>query len=219
MEIHPSKVLLAQKYMTSVARQYGKPVICATQMLESMTDNPRPTRAEMADVGNAVLDSVDTVMLSGETGNGDFIIESVDMMDEICKEVELSFDFSSYYKNFNRFANSKLLRKGKISGDTQSSLSMAEGHLDSLASSAVKLSLSLESDCIVVISDDDDLPRFISNLRPESYIVFPNQDESMLRKLTLNFGVVTTLVEELAEGRLLFGVLLSVCFIYFAVLI
>lgn len=109
MEIHPSKVLLAQKYMTSVARKYGKPVICATQMLESMTDNPRPTRAEMADVGNAVLDSVDCVMLSGETGNGDFIEESVNMMNEICKEVEMSFDFSSYYKNFNKIANLHLL--------------------------------------------------------------------------------------------------------------
>ena len=74
-------------------------------------------------------------------------------------------------------------------------------YLSSLASSAVKLSLSLESDCIVVLSDNDALPRFISNLRPESYIVFPNQNESMLRKLTLNFGVVTTLINASENGN------------------
>ena len=64
-----------------------------------------------------------------------------------------------------------------------------------MASSAVKLSLSLECDCIVVLSDNDELPRFISNLRPESYVVFPNKNESILRKLTLNFGIVTTLID------------------------
>ena len=76
-------------------------------------------------------------------------------------------------------------------------------YLSSLASSAVKLSLSLESDCIVVLSDNDALPRFIANLRPESYIVFPNSNESLLRKLTLNFGIVTKFISGLENGTLL----------------
>ena len=174
MEVHPSKVLLAQKYMTSKSRQLGKPVICATQMLESMTDNPRPTRAEMSDVGNAVLDSVDTVMLSGETGNGVFIEESVNTMVDICKEVEMAFDYSNYYKHSNR---------------STSRMNLMESTLKGLASSAVKLSLSLECECIIILSEDQQLAQYISNLRPNAYIIFPNQNEQLIRKLSLNFGV------------------------------
>lgn len=180
MEIDPSKVLLAQKYMSGMALKAGKPVICATQMLESMCDHPRPTRAEMSDVGNAILDSVDSVMLSGETGNGNFIEEAVGTMTGICKELELAFDYPGYYRNTNLFTTR---------------LSRFQTTLKGLASAAVKLSLSLESDAIIVLSNDPNLARHISNLRPGAFIVYPNSNESELRKLSLSYGVVPVFCE------------------------
>lgn len=96
VEMSPERVPMIQKKIIELCNRKGKPVITATQMLESMIHEPRPTRAEASDVANAIIDGTDVIMLSGETAMGEFPVKAVEMMNRIAKDVEAKIDFKTY---------------------------------------------------------------------------------------------------------------------------
>jgi len=148
MEIPTEKIFLAQKMMIQKCNYAGKPVITATQMLESMIKNPRPTRAEATDVANAVLDGTDCVMLSGETAAGSFPVEAVKVMTKICREAEASLDYYAMFKNILK----------------QAPLPMSP--LESLASSAVRTAHKVHASLIVVLTRGGSTARLVAKYRP-----------------------------------------------------
>lgn len=173
VELGPEKVPLWQKRIIQETNRRGKIVITATQMLESMITQPRPTRAEASDVANAVLDASDALMLSGETASGAHPIEAVRTMARIIEEIEKS----AYYRDNKRQPEIEL----EVSAN-------AIAHAAVIASRAMKLRT------IVAVSDSGGAVRLISEYRPEANIVALTTNEVSYRRLALFWGVTPVLI-------------------------
>jgi pyruvate kinase len=189
VEMNPERVPVVQKLVIARAREARIPVITATQMLESMRENPRPTRAEASDVANAIFDGSDAVMLSAETATGRYPVESVQMMDRIIREAEASI-VSFPHPRARQF----------------SSVAEATAELICHASEELKMKV------IAVFTETGTTARLISKNRPRPPIIAfsPNQDTR--RQISLLWGVLPRKigkirsVENMArvvEGRLL----------------
>ncbi|KAI9885448.1 MAG: hypothetical protein M1823_002754 [Watsoniomyces obsoletus] len=178
IEIPPAQVFIAQKMMIAKCNLAGKPVICATQMLESMTYNPRPTRAEVSDVGNAVLDGADCVMLSGETAKGNYPQEAVSMMHETCLLAEIAIPYVSTFDELRSLAPRPV------------------GTPESCAMAAVSASLEQNAGAILVLTTSGSTARLISKYRPVCPIIMVTRNPRASRYSHLYRGVYPFLFPE-----------------------
>ena len=175
VEIPVEEVPIVQKEMIAKCRRAGIPVITATQMLDSMQDNPRPTRAEASDVANAIFDGTDAIMLSGETAAGDYPVEAVQTMSNIAVRTEASlFDQDAYSL------------KAYDQEDTTEAIGQAVGHT----------AKNLKIETIVAATESGHTARMISKYRPKADIVAMTFSEATADALTLKWGVVPIVSEK-----------------------
>lgn len=169
VEIPAEDVPIIQKEIIKKCNAVGKPVIVATQMLESMTTNPRPTRAEVSDVGNAIFDGADAIMLSGETASGKFPVEAVATMKRIAKRIEDSLEYDALV------ANRGIDRK--------------YSHTDAIAHATVQLAYELDATAIITPTKSGYTTRVVSKYRPKASIVAFTPNQMVARHLNLRWGV------------------------------
>lgn len=169
VEVAPEKVPLIQKYVIRRALDFRRPVITATQMLESMTESPRPTRAEASDVANAVFDGTDAVMLSGETASGKYPLEAVEMMARIVAEAE-----------------SQLPNPLKPGHREAAHLSVAETICESMAHAATDLKIR----AIAVFTETATTARMLSKYRPPADIYAFSSNETVRNRMNALWGTV-----------------------------
>ena len=179
VEMPPEDVPVLQKMIIRKCNQAGKPVIVATQMLESMISKPTPTRAEASDVANAVLDGGDAVMLSGETSVGKYPLEAVQIMDKIIRKAEAGY-------------------AGGIRV-TERSHASVENRLDALGRAACVLAEQMNAAAIVAVTRSGQTAKVISRYRPHPRIIAITDQPGILRRLNLFWGVQGVVIDRLAD--------------------
>jgi pyruvate kinase len=182
VEIVPERVPLLQKEICRKANAAGKPVIIATQMLNSMIEHPRPTRAEASDVANAILDGADAVMLSGETASGKYPLQSVQMMDRIVREAE---------------AGATALAAHLTVPPPPAPFNIVT------ASAAVRAAEAAGAVAICCFTLTGDTARLLAHFRPRVPIIAYSPDQAIRRRLALYWGVVPKVMEPVKNADLM----------------
>jgi pyruvate kinase len=186
VEVPLSQVPILQKMMIRKCYLAGKPAVTATQMLESMIYNPRPTRAEVSDVANAIYDSTSAVMLSGETAVGKYPLETVHMMKAIVREAETDFQHAAFFNQHSSL----------IFHDVPSAVTLA----------TVKTAYTSNAQAIFAFTSQGTTARLLSRLRPSMPIIAMTPNEKCFHQMAINWGVIpmkgkicTTILEAFNE--------------------
>lgn len=183
VEIAFEQLPAIQKKLITKCRMLGKRVITATEMLESMISNPRPTRAEISDIANAVYDGTSAIMLSGETAAGKYPVESVRTMAKIAETTEANIHYNK------RFHNAEFHIKNAV---------------DAISHSTCGMAIDLDAKAIVACSLSGMTARMVSRFRPPVPIIGLTTDESTWRKLALSWGVIPAVCEKFSSTDVLF---------------
>ncbi|MDD2533170.1 MAG: pyruvate kinase [Eubacteriales bacterium] len=189
VEIPIEEVPTIQKALISKCFKVGKPSITATQMLDSMMRNPRPTRAEVSDVANAILDGTSAIMLSGETAAGKYPVESLAMMDSIALQTEKNID---YWGIFNK-----------------SDYQMVPSVANAISHATCMTAMDLKARAIVAVTHSGRTARLISRFRPECPIITTTVSPRSLRQLALSWGVHPILVNEVYATDAMFDMAMN----------
>lgn len=181
IEVHPQEVPLLQKRIIRACNDVGKPVITATQMLQSMVEHPRPTRAEASDVANAILDGSDAIMLSNETASGRFPVEAVLMMKQISEITETAFPYDEWR---NR---------------RQAALPYATGVTEAISAASCAVAEHVQARAIVSSTMSGYTARQIARHRPPTAVMAVSPLASTQRRLALVWGVDCVLVPDFTD--------------------
>ncbi|RKY57899.1 MAG: pyruvate kinase [Candidatus Latescibacterota bacterium] len=176
VEIPLEEVPIAQKEIIKKANEHGKPVVTATQMLLSMVESPRPTRAEVTDIANAIFDGTDAVMLSEETAVGRYPVEAVRMMAEVALRAEEGIDYIAQLQ--------------------ARSITEEPDVPDAISHAACHIALNIKAEAIICCTHSGQTARMVAKYRPHAPIIAVTPSEEVKRRLTLFWGIYPTKIEE-----------------------
>lgn len=181
VELSPERVPAVQKRIIRAAVRAGKPVITATQMLESMIEHPRPTRAEASDVANAIFDGTDAVMLSGETAVGKYPVAVVQMMDRIVREAESELEFTPDHRRRRRAEE------------------LPVDFPDAIADAAGRVAVDIQAAAIVAFTQTGFTAQLISKYRPTHPVFAFTSHDRVLCRLCLHWGIYPRRIDFVAD--------------------